>query len=225
MTLGKESPPTSRPPRARRKEARPGEIIDAAIALFAEHGYGATRLEDVARRAGMAKGTLFVYFPTKQALFRAVAQSILTTNLDGIAHVAADPERPLSDLIPVLLAQVAANGEGRLAPIMRLLITEARSFPDLARVWHDEVVSKVLALVTAAIERAQARGEIRAGDPRLHAFSIIGPMLAATLYRQIFGQADPLPPNLRALASQHAATVIAGLRATSGDQDASRLRA
>lgn len=209
------SPAPARP-RVRRKEARPGEIIDAAIALFAERGYGATRLEEVARRAGVAKGTLFVYFPTKEALFRAVARTILTTNLDRLTHVTTNLDRPLAELVPALLALVAANGEGRIPLIMRLLIAESRTFPDLARVWHDEVVSKVLALITSAIERAQARGEIVAGDARLHAFSIIGPMLAATLYRQVFGDADSTPPDLHALARQHATTVLNGLTAPRG---------
>ena len=212
MTIEEDSAALPRPPRARRKEARPGEIIDAAVALFAERGYGATRLEDVARRAGVAKGTLFVYFPTKEALFRAVARSILSTNLNGIAHVATDPERSFSELIPTLLAQAAANGEGQPPVIMRLLIAESRTFPDLARVWHDEVVSKVLALVTGAIERAQARGEVRAGDPRLHAFSILGPMLAGMLYRQIFAGIDETPPDLRALAALHGETLVNKLK-------------
>lgn len=212
MTIEEDSAARPRPPRTRRKEARPGEIIDAAVALFAERGYGATRLEDVARRAGVAKGTLFVYFPTKEALFRAVARSILSANLNGIAHAATDPERSFSELVPTLLAQAAANGEGQLPVIMRLLIAESRTFPDLARVWHDEVVSKVLALVTGAIERAQARGEVRAGDPRLHAFSILGPMLAGMLYRQIFAGIDETPPDLRALAALHGETLVNKLK-------------
>lgn len=200
-------------PRRRRKEARPGEIIEAAIDVFGERGFGAARLEEVARRAGVAKGTLFVYFPTKEDLFRAVARTILAANLDRLRHVATDLDRPLAELIPALLAQAAYIGEGRIPAIIRLLIAESRQFPDLAQVWHDEVVSRMLGLLTAAIERGQQRGEIRPGDARLYAFSTIGPMLTGMLFRQIFAEcASPLP-DLHALARQHAATALHGMLA------------
>jgi hypothetical protein len=111
----------------------------------------------------------------------------------------------------MVLAQAAALGEGRLPGMIRLLVAEARSFPELARMWHDEVVSQVLGLLAAAIERAQARGEIRAGNPHLHAFSVMGPMLAAVIFREVFRATDAPLPDLRELAEQHAATVLDGL--------------
>jgi AcrR family transcriptional regulator len=199
------------PKRRRRKEARPSEIIEAAMAIFAERGFGAARLEDVARRAGVAKGTVFVYFPTKDDLFRAVAQTVLTSHLERLHSAAADLDRPIAELVPMLLAQAATViGEGRLPAMMRLLVAESRQFPDLARVWHDEVVSKVLGMLTLAIERAQARGEIKPGNARLYAFSIMGPMLASALFREVFRDTAPLP-DLRELAEQHARTVLHGL--------------
>jgi len=198
----------------RRKDARPSEIVEAAIEIFGERGFGAARLEDVARRAGVSKGTVFVYFPTKEDLFRAVAQTVLTLHLERLGSAAADLDRPLTELVPLLLEQAAAViGEGRLPAMMRLLIAESRKFPDLARVWHDEVVSKVLGLVTAAIERAQARGEVRPGNARLYAFSIVGPMLASALFREVFRDAAPLP-DLAELAAQHAQTVLHGMLLT-----------
>ena len=205
------SDPVKPPRRQRRKDARPSEIIEAAIAIFAERGFGAARLEDVARRAGVAKGTVFVYFQTKDDLFRAVAQTVLTSHLERLQGAAADLDRPIAELVPMLLMQAAAViGEGRLPAMMRLLVSESRQFPDLARVWHDEVVSKVLGLLTMAIERAQARGEIKSGNARLYAFSIIGPMLASALFREVFRDTAPLP-DLRELAEQHARTILDGL--------------
>jgi len=205
------SDPVKPPRRQRRKDARPSEIIEAAIAIFAERGFGAARLEDVARRAGVAKGTVFVYFPTKDDLFRAVAQTVLTSHLERLQGAAADLDRPIAELVPMLLMQAdAVIGEGRLPAMMRLLVSESRQFPDLARVWHDEVVSKVLGLLTMAIERAQARGEIKPGNARLYAFSIIGPMLASALFREVFRDTAPLP-DLRELAEQHARTILDGL--------------
>jgi AcrR family transcriptional regulator len=215
--MTQDPPPAAKaaPRRRRRKEARPSEIIAAAIELFGERGFGKTRLEDVARRAGVAKGTVFVYFPTKEELFRAVAQTVLSSHLERLQNAASDLDRPLTEVVPLLLAQAASViGEGRLPAMMRLLIAESRTFPDLPRVWHDEVVSKVLGLLTAALERGQARGEIRSGNARLQAFSIRGPMLAAALFREVFRETAPLP-DLAELASQHARTVLHGLLAKS----------
>ena len=175
--------------RARRKEARPAEIIEAAIEIFAERGFGAARLEDIASRAGVAKGTVFVYFPNKTELFRAVARTALTSHLDRLRQAAADLKSPLLERIPLLLAQAANVGEGRLPAMVRLLIAESRVFPDLAQVWHDEVVSKILGMLAATIEQAQKRGEIRPGDPKLYAFSIIGPMFSGVLFREVFQDA------------------------------------
>jgi len=199
------------PRRQRRKDARPSEIIEAAIEIFGERGFGAARLEDVARRAGVAKGTVFVYFSTKEDLFRAVAQSVLSSHLDRLQAAATGLDKPMAELVPLLLGQVAAViGRGRLPAMMRLLIAESRQFPDLARVWHDEVVSKVLGLLTATIERAQARGEIRPGNARLFAFSILGPMLASALFREVFRDVAVLP-DVDELAAQHAQTILNGL--------------
>jgi AcrR family transcriptional regulator len=204
--------------RQRRKDARPSEIIEAAIEIFGERGFGAARLEDVAKRAGVAKGTVFVYFSTKEELFRAVAQSVLATNLDRLQAAAAGLDRPVAEVVPLLLEQAAfVIGQGRLPAMMRLLIAESRQFPDLARVWHDEVVSKVLGLLTAMIERAQARGEIRPGNARLFAFSILGPMLASALFREVFRD-TALLPDVDELAAQHAQTVLNGLLLPEGSQ-------
>jgi AcrR family transcriptional regulator len=199
------------PPRRRRKEARPSEIVAAALTVFAEQGYGRAKLEEVARRAGVAKGTVFVYFPTKQDLFRAVAQTVLASNLERLQTAAVDPDMPLSDFVPLLLAQAAVVAQGPVASMIRLLIAEARAFPDIAQVWHDEVVAKMLGVLTSAIERAQARGEVRAGDARLYAFSIMGPMMGAVIFREVLSETDAVLPDLKDLARQHAAAILHGL--------------
>lgn len=201
----------ARQPRQRRKDARPGEIIEAALTVFGERGFGATKLEDIARRAGVSKGTLFVYFSSKEELFKAVATTLLAKNLKKLRGLSADPDQSLSDLVPLLLRQAAQLQKNGASGILRLLIAESRTFPDLARVWHDEVVSKILGLLTSAIERAQQRGEICAGNAQLYAFSIMGPMIAGTLFREVLAGTDAPLPSLEALAEQHAKTVLHGL--------------
>lgn len=202
--------------RQRRKEDRPGEIIAAAMAEFAERGFGPTRMDDVARRAGVSKGTLFVYFPGKEDLFRAVAQTVFARHVGNLGALEIDPDRPFAETVERLLAGVAAVGEGGLPPMARVMLTESRAFPDLARMWHAEVVSKVQGLLITLIEHAQARGEVRAGPPLLHVFSLLGPMTMAMLAREMFGPVGaPLPdallPDLAELARQHARTILKGM--------------
>ena len=99
----------------------------------------------------------------------------------------------------------------RLGSVAKLVIGESRNFPELARVWHDEVVSRALTAVSAAIRRGQERGEVRPGDPRLHAFSIVGPLLTGVIWRETFTPVGAPAVDLEALIAQHADTVLLGL--------------
>jgi hypothetical protein len=90
-------------------------------------------------------------------------------------------------------------------------MSESRVFPDLAAVWHDELAARMLALITGLIAKAQARGEVRPGDPQLYAFSILGPMVMGVLFHEVFGSSRPTAPDLEKLAAQHAETIMRGL--------------
>lgn len=198
--------------RSRRKEARPAEIIEAAMDIFVESGFAAAKLDDVAKRAGVAKGTLYLYFATKEDLFRAVVQHAVAVNLQAIEEAAKTFRGSLVELVPILLARVAVQMRDRRVPALaRLVISESRVFPDLAAIWHDNVVAHILHLLTGLIAGAQARGEVRPGDPGAYAFSIIGPLVTAMLFLEMFGSDSPHAPNLKVLASQHAETVLRGM--------------
>lgn len=208
----------NRPRRSRRKEARPTEIVAAALETFSERGFAETKLDEVARRAGVAKGTLYLYFDTKEALFRAVVQQAVIKQLEGL-EAAASLDGSLAEVVPMLLARAAQRlGEARLPAIARMVFAESRAFPDLARVWHDEVLSRLLTFLTTLIAQAQARGEVRPGDPGLYAFSILGPMVAAVFFREVFGDHVPGAPDLDKLAAQHAPTILRGLSASDAEQ-------
>jgi AcrR family transcriptional regulator len=197
---------------SRRKDARPGEIIEAALELFVLNGFAATKLTEVAQRAGVVKGTLYRYFDTKEDLFRATVRHLLAENLAVVEHAALPAESTIAEILPALLRQLARAVSGsRLPAIVRMVLAESRNFPDLAAIWHAEVVSPMLDAVATIIAGAQTRGEIRAGDPRLYALSIIGPMVTGVLYQEVFGDLRPGWPNLEALALQHAETIVRGL--------------
>ena len=204
--------PKNAPRWRRRKEARPAEIIAAAARLFADHGFAATKLEDVARRAGVAKGSIYLYFATKEELFRAVVQSAVVPQVQIVRGMAEAFDGPLAKLLPRLLSGAASLfGRSDVFAVARMVIGESRNFPDLAQIWHDEVVSPVIGTLSRVLARAQASGEITEGDPRLYAFSIMGPLLMATLFRDVFSQASDDLPDLARLAEQHSACLLHGL--------------
>lgn len=198
----------------RRKEDRPGEIVAAALQVFAEKGFAAARLDDIARRAGVSKGALYLYFETKQDLFRAVVRDAVAPNIATVEAAVAAADLPFEQLARMLLARMAEIlSTTPLGSVAKMVIAESGNFPDLARVWHEDVISRALRMATGLIERAQARGELRPGDPRTHAFSLIAPMLMATIWREVLEPVGATPVDLRAVAAQHADTVLEGMLA------------
>lgn len=196
----------------RRKEARPAEIIEAATAVFITAGYAAANLDDVARQAGIAKGTLYRYFSDKQSLFRAVVQHAIERNLESLEMAGHAMKGSMEELVPKLLALAADRSSGGRAPALaRMVIAESQAFPDLATVWYDNVVSRILSMLCGLIQEAQKRSEVRQGDPLIYAFSIVGPMLAALLFHEVFGPASEHAPQLSTVATQHAETVLRGM--------------
>lgn len=205
----------------RRSEARPGEIIAAALEVFSEKGFAAARLDDIAARAGVSKGALYLYFETKQDLFRAVVRETIVPNLEAVASFISQSSLPFGDLIRLVFARVAeVMTEGRLGAVAKMVIGESRNFPELAKVWHEDVVSKMLDAVGGAVAGAQARGEVRPGDPRLYVFSLAGPLLLGVLWREVFAPIGAEPVDLKTLLAQHADVVLKGMLVEAGEAGA-----
>jgi AcrR family transcriptional regulator len=198
----------------RRAEDRPREICSAALEVFAEKGFAAARLEEIARRAGISKGTLYLYFTDKEQLFRAVVRDTIAPNIDAIRAMVEGADLPFADIVRLFLPRFAQiTSRVPVGPVAKMVIGESRNFPELAKVWHDEVASKAIGMVAGLIAKAQERGEVRAGDPRLHAFTLMGPMVLGVLWRETLQPVGGAPIDVDALAAQHAETVLAGLLA------------
>lgn len=196
----------------RRAEDRPREICAAALGVFAEKGFAAAKLDEIARRAGVSKGTLYLYFKDKEQLFRAVVRDTVVPNVDTLRAGLIQTGLPFAQLVRLFLAQFAQiTNRVPVGAVAKMVISESRNFPELAKVWHDEVVSKGLGTVTALIEMGQAKGEVRSGDARLHAFTLLGPMMMGVIYRETLEPVGGAPLDIDALARQHAETVLAGL--------------
>jgi AcrR family transcriptional regulator len=195
----------------RRKEARPDEILAAALESFAARGFAATRLEDVAARAGISKGTLYLYFKNKEELFEAVVRAKLLPNLARIEALAASFDGRSAPLLERLLLTIAGVVGSELGAIPKLVIAEAGNFPDLARFYLDEVVRRGLRLIGAILRRGIARGEFRAVDVDHAVFCVIAPMLMAALWKNSLEPYDRAPLETEALVRTHLDLLLRGL--------------
>lgn len=205
--------PLGDPKFRRRPDDRPGEILTAALDVFSEHGFRATKMEEVARRAGVSKGAVYLYFPTKEELFRAVIQDAVAPNFEVLkALVSQAPcfETALKISVPGMAEKMLQDGQ--ITGVIKLIIAESRARPELAQMWYATVLEPALAVLIGLIERAQARGEVRPGDARYFAFGLMGPMLLSAIWRETFQPIGAQPIEVGVLAEQHLDTVLRGMR-------------
>jgi AcrR family transcriptional regulator len=168
----------------RRKEARPEEIMAAALELFVERGFAATRLEDVAARAGVSKGTVYLYFANKEDLFKAVVREGLVSPIAEMKGFVEQFPGGSFELLRMLIhGWWEKVGATRISGIPKLLFGESGNFPDLVRFYLAEVVEPGQAVLTAIVRRGIARGEFRDMDPDQAAMLIAAPMLQLMLWR------------------------------------------
>jgi len=174
----------SKPRWERRKEARPHELLASAIELFVERGFAATRLEDVARRAGVSKGTLYLYYTNKEDLFKAVVrQSILPTIEDADTSVAEFEGHSAELLRHVILNWWRRVGSTKASGISKLILAEADNFPELARFYQQEVMSRGVRTIASMLERGIERGEFRQIDVAQTSQVLIAPMMMLSTWK------------------------------------------
>jgi AcrR family transcriptional regulator len=203
----------SRPRWRRRKDARPDEILAAALESFAARGFAATRLEDVAARAGISKGTLYLYFNGKEELFEAVVRATLVPNLERLEALSATFEGPSGELLERLLLTLVGVVGSQAGAIPKLVIAEAGNFPELAHFYLDEVIRRGLRLVGKILRRGIDRGEFRPVDVDHAVFCVIAPMLIAALWKNSLEPHDHAPLDAQALARAHLDLLLCGLEA------------
>jgi AcrR family transcriptional regulator len=180
----------------RRKEARPAEILGAALDVFAERGFAAAKLEDVAARAGVSKGTLYLYFAGKEELFRSVVRSFLLPNIAAAEQRIARHRGSAADLVRVLVRTLGRLvAESKLGAIPKLIIAEATNFPDLAKFYHDEVISRGKRLMGDVLRRGVDSGEFRPVNIDEIMPMLVGPIIMLAVWNQTFVHvgAPPLP--------------------------------
>ncbi|MBW6505982.1 MAG: TetR/AcrR family transcriptional regulator [Rhodobacteraceae bacterium] len=209
--------PQSAPKFRRRAEARPDEVLDAALALFVAQGYGHTTVDQIARRAGLSKGAVYLYFPSKKALLEGLVRRAIGP-VAGFAqgmpeHVPGDP-RPLIARFLRLAAGHLADPHTLSVP--KLVIREAMAAPEIAQIYRDEVLARALPALQALIGQGVAGGFIRRVDPEMAARCVIGPLVAHLLLSEVFGITPEGGLALDRLIDTHLAILDAGLEPVEG---------
>ena len=175
----------------RRKEARPQELLAAALDLFVERGFASTRLEDVAKRAGVSKGTLYLYFENKDELFKAVVRNSIVPVI-GAAEVsiAADESCSAALLRSVILSWWERIGATKASGIIKLVTAEANNFPELACFYQDEVINRGTKMISSLLTRAVERGEFRPMNVTVMTQVLVAPMLALISWKHSVGPCE-----------------------------------
>jgi TetR/AcrR family transcriptional regulator len=170
--------------RERRKEARPGELLAAALDLFVEKGFAATRAEEVAQRAGVSKGTLFLYFPSKEELFKAVVREHIGGTIRAAFSELDSFPGSSSEMIHFLMTQWWQRyGNTKASGISKLMMSESNNFPELALFYQQEVIIPGHQLIEKVIQRGINSGEFRQVDVEYAVFSMLAPIMFLIMWK------------------------------------------
>lgn len=195
----------------RRKSARPEEILSAAMAEFAEHGFAATRITDIARRAGVAKGTVYLYFETKQAIFHAASETTLCGTMEQIDGLIEDFAGPTDMLLQMIITKVYSNivqSDARVT--LRIIIGEGHLFPELRKYHYDTAIRRSVALLDKVVQRGIDRGEFRNCLAREYPRVIMAPAMMAAIWSMCFEEFEPT--DLDRYMTAHIDLIMNGLR-------------
>lgn len=188
-------PATTAPRWTRKPKARPEEVLDAALDLFARNGFAATRMEDIAKAAGLSKAAIYLYFHSKDDVFKALIETRIVSLRAKIGEVGtAMMDDPVAGLRHVVRLWTASNGDGRMVAIPRIILAEAARFPELAEYYHHVVITQMQAVLYQLIDGGVRKGIFRNIEPKVAARALVAPMMFEMLRRQAFiSEGDDIP--------------------------------
>jgi AcrR family transcriptional regulator len=171
------------------------EVLEAALNLFAQTGFAATRMEDIAKGAGISKAAIYLYFPSKSDVFKALVETRIVSLRQSIAAQASDMlHDPIAGLKQVVQLWAASNADPRMIALPRIVLAEAARFPELAEFYHAVAISQTQAVLVTLIEAGIAQGKFRVIDPKITARALVAPMLFEMLRRQAFKEEGTTVP-------------------------------
>jgi AcrR family transcriptional regulator len=174
--------------RERRKQARPGELLDAALDLFVEKGFSAARVDEVAARAGVSKGTLFLYFQSKEDLFKAVVRENIVHQFPKWQEEFVLFQGSSADMLRyALLSWWERIGKTRASGIAKLVMSEAQNFPEIAEFYQEEVIQPGNSMIRRILERGMHSGEFRLLDLEQAVHIIVAPMIFLMMWKHSMG--------------------------------------
>ena len=178
--------------RERRKHERPGELLEAALELFVDKGYAATRIEEVAARAGVSKSTVFLYFPSKLELFKEVVRCNISNQLEQWAGHFGQFEGSSADLMRYgLNSWWERIGSTLAGGLTKLVMSESRNFPEVAAFYREQVIQPGQTLLQRILQRGIDRGEFRPLDVQAASLSLISAMVFLMMWRHSMAGCAP----------------------------------
>lgn len=196
--------------RAAQKEARPKEIVEAALAVFARDGFAGTRLEDVAERVGISKGTIYLYFENKEEVFKACVRETIGSHLKETMAMATRFEGSTADLLREIFRRISSSlSLPAYRTILLLLISEGQRFPELVSFYYEELLGPGVEGLGAIIQRGVDRGEFRDTGLAAYPMLIMSPVIASVIWNHLFS--DKKSFALKDALQAHLDTVLDGL--------------
>jgi len=194
------------------KDERRSALLHAALDEFFEKGFAATRMTDIARRAHLSKGTLYLYFDSKEAMFRALVETLASPNLEVIEQITRNAGSLKEAIAGICRFAPMLVRHTELPRLMKVLIGDSHMFPQMVLAYRQELVERVLAMIAGMLSRADDDGKIEIEDPDLTARIIVAPMILSALWQAIFNSRNEAEVDLERLFQIHERMILKALQ-------------
>jgi AcrR family transcriptional regulator len=201
----------------RRKDSRTPEILEAALVCFAKKGFAGTRMDDIAAAADITKGTIYLYFDSKESVFKALARASIGEQLGAVKAMVEQFPGSSAELLKLVLSTMGGfvrTSDRVILP--KMMLAESGNFPELAKFWREEIIEQGIGLLGGIVKRGTARGEFRAIVPEHAARLCVAPILLIAIWRTTFEQFDIQPYDHQGLIEAHLQILLQGLEARPG---------
>ena len=200
------------------KDERRNALLAAALDTFFDHGFAAARMDEIAARAGVSKGALYLYFDSKEALFKALITSLAMPNLDRIEAIAAAASSVAEALNGLAAYAPTMIRHSNIPRLMKVMIGDSHLFPEIVADYRTRILDRVLGALTLMLDRAKQRGEIATENPALTARLVIAPILFSGIWQAMFSATPGAEVDLKSLFAMHADFMIRALSPTGAEQ-------